>query len=111
MQRLQAPPFLHEAARQKIEELRMGRRFAQFPEIARRGHNATTEVILPHPVHDDPAGEGIVGPGDPLGQSCPSPRGASLRFELRLFTSQDLEEPRFDRLLSLAGFHRHGWRF
>ncbi len=57
MQPLDRPAVLHEAARQIVEQLGMGRRFAQIAELARRIHQTATEVVLPHAIDDHAGGE------------------------------------------------------
>src|SRR5262249_14826777 len=59
MQALDGPATVHKGAGQVIEQLGVRRRLAAEAEIARRAHQAGTEMVKPDPVYEDPRRQGI----------------------------------------------------
>ena len=106
------PPATN-SARQPVEQLGMRRGLAEPAEVARGGHEALAEVVLPDPVDDHAGRERIVGPAQPAGQGEP-PAGRARRGRrggsiLRRSGIEDREEARRDRI-GLAAARDHGRR-
>ena len=57
--------FIAKPDREPVEQLRMARHAAHFPEIIRRVTEAASEVVMPHTVHDAAPGEHIPFVGEP----------------------------------------------
>ena len=58
-----------------VEQLRVGRRAAHFPEVVRRVAQAAAEVVMPHAIHDAAPGERVAFVGEPARE-----RGAARGF-------------------------------
>jgi hypothetical protein len=70
-----AAEIFTEGHRQPVEQFRMTRFGAHAAEVVRGFDEASTEVMLPHAVHDAAPGERVVFVRDPLRQS-----GAAVGF-------------------------------
>ena len=77
-----------ELASQPIQEAGMGRSAARASEVAGCVHQAGPKMSLPNPVHHNPSDQGLIGLGQPLGQSV-SPLGLR-RVGWQAHGSQDL---------------------
>ena len=69
MQPLDAPPVFHELRRQPVEQFGVRGPFAGHAEIVDGPDDATSEVVLPDPVHHDSRGERMVRPRQPASES------------------------------------------
>jgi hypothetical protein len=83
MHRLDRPAALDEAAGQPVEQLRMGGRLSQAPEIARRAHEALPEMVLPEAVDQDARRERMLGGGQPARELQPAAAGGDGRRTAR----------------------------
>src|SRR5206468_12777097 len=79
MHGFEAPALRNEFAGEPIEKFGMRRSRAARAEIARRGHETPTEMMLPEAVDQDAGGERVGRTGKPVGQRRSPARGS--RFE------------------------------
>src|ERR1041384_1361256 len=82
MKRFQAPAVPDELAREPVKQFGMRRGRAGRAEIARRGHQAASEVMLPKAVDDDAreqAARAVVRIRDPVRQGRAPLRRARIR--------------------------------
>src|SRR5206468_2441799 len=82
VQLLDRPSLFHEAPRKIVEQLRMTRRLAAEPEVARGADQACAEVVEPDPVDHDARREWILLRGNRLGKLQPAAsmlEGSALR--------------------------------
>src|SRR5207247_5355248 len=80
-----APALRHEFTGEPIEEFGMRRSRATRAEIARRGHETPTEMMLPEAVDQDAGGERVGRTGKPVGKRRSPARGSrpeETRFRL-----------------------------
>src|SRR5437016_1641264 len=68
MQLFERLPSVAKFYGQPIEQLRMGWHRASMPEIARRIHQTSVEMVTPDSIDNGSPGQGIAGIGNPLGQ-------------------------------------------
>ena len=66
VQRFQFPPAGHEFTGEPVEQLRMGREFAQRAEITRRIDDTPAEMVEPKAVHQNACDQGVFTTGQPL---------------------------------------------
>ena len=83
MQRLEVAAVGDELSGEKIEELGMSGFGAHESEVARRGDNASAEMMLPHAVRQHAPGERILRRGDPVREGAASQRGLRVRALIR----------------------------
>ena len=85
MHGFEAPALRNEFAGEPIEKFGMRRSRAARAEIARRGHETPTEMMLPEAVDQDAGGERVGRTGKPVGQRRSPARGSrpeETRFRL-----------------------------
>ena len=103
------PTVLDEGGGQPIQELRMGRVFAQETEVVGTSNQALAEVFLPNTVDDDSRGKRVVRGNDPIGQSQSSAGGAVLGgLDFRAWQSEQSKKSGEGFLSFFAGYESSG---
>jgi D-arabinose 1-dehydrogenase-like Zn-dependent alcohol dehydrogenase len=77
----QAPAAIYKICRQPIKQFRMRRTLSLLPKIIGRFHQANTEMLLPHAIHDDAGDERIPRIFHPLGCCCPAQERTMKQFQ------------------------------